>query len=72
MMTFLGCGSVSVRECPYCKGRCTEAFRVDMSQCLLLILKVFSKNVSCTIEPEIWHLMAWSQLRMLGAGAGSQ
>lgn len=38
-------------------------------QCLLLILKVSSKNVSSTIEQKMWHLVAQSQL-MLRAGGG--
>lgn len=37
-------------ECPYCKGKSTEAFQVDMSQNLLLILQAFSKNMLSTIQ----------------------
>lgn len=45
-----GCGSVHVGGCPHCKGKHAEAFRVDVSQCLPLILKVFSKNVCSTTQ----------------------
>ena len=50
---FCECKRMSLLQREY-----TKAFQADVSQCLLLILKVSIKNMSYTIEQKMWHLAA--------------